>query len=175
MVGLPLAPAGAQGLWGRPGGTSRPEPFWWRARPGPHRDYSAPKRGCCPAPLLAARVREEDLECSSLGAAGKHTCPKELRDVRESELLVGKWGDEHGNRVSQIPARPGLRGPGVWGPGVWRQCSCLQGLPLLVCSEGFVVMSEKGLYCTRSSWAFVLGAQQLGTPSAEMQAAKGQF
>lgn len=64
---------------------------------------------------------------------------------------------------------------GLQGPGISMQCLLLTITPSLVCSEGFRVISEKGLYCRRSNQAFVLGQPQLGTPSTEMQAAKGHF
>lgn len=40
---------------------------------------------------------------------------------------------------------------GLQDPGILKQCSLLTRTPSLVCYDGFMMISEKGLYCSRSN------------------------
>lgn len=143
---------GAQGRRGGPGRTLGPRlalqgPGRCRATTSP--GQIAPWRGCCPAPFHVARVGQGDPEVFRTLAR---------RNTHVSQRAQKHSGDRAICREGQMfEGDSSLKDKSAWllcWPSEFRnlmQCSLFTRTPSLVCSEGFVMISEKGLYCSSSN------------------------
>lgn len=143
---------GAQGRRGGPGRTLGPRlalqgPGRCRATTSP--GQIAPWWGCCPAPFHVARVGQGDPEVFRTLAR---------RNTHVSQRAQKHSGDRAICREGQMfEGDSSLKDKSAWllcWPSEFRnlmQCSLFTRTPSLVCSEGFVMISEKGLYCSSSN------------------------
>lgn len=135
------------------------------ARAGPRPARKSAPSGAAVLPPGSARVGGRDLQFSRLVQAGKHTCPTELETFRDGAILGEKRAWDSG--LQDNSARGGRRGPGIL-----PRAGCLQELPLMFVQGLRGDLRERAALYQRQL-GFCSGAATIGTPSTEMQAAKG--
>lgn len=137
------------------------------ARAGPRPARKSAPSGAAVLPPGSARVGGRDLQFSRLVQAGKHTCPTELETFRDGAICREGERRAWDSGLQDNSARGGRRGPGIL-----PRAGCLQELPLMFVQGLRGDLRERAALYQRQL-GFCSGAATIGTPSTEMQAAKG--